>query len=95
MSEPCDEEPYNYELLESCHIDHGELEGISLQEIFILGVEWEMIRQQCYRGKAFTRTMHKNNEVRVKKMLDSYGRDFSYVICEGADGWVNLTVHAL
>ena len=85
-----------YELKEPFHIDDGELDGLSPQVIFCLGVEYQMIRQSLEHGEAFERTMHVENQHRVALLLDRSNRVYRYQFMQDdpSEGWVHLTVKA-
>ena len=43
---------HNYSLAEPFGIDHGELDGLTPQEVFALGVEWQLFRYQLEHPEA-------------------------------------------
>lgn len=85
-----------YELTEPFHIDHGELDGLSHQVIFCIGVEYQMIRQSLEHGEVFERTMHVENKDRVAILLDNRNRKYRFTFMQDdpSEGWVHLTVQA-
>jgi hypothetical protein len=79
-----------FKLTDSFYIDDGELEGITPQEIFVLGVEWEMLRATIDFGRTLENyPFHPNNKMRVEKMLQK--RKAIYEISEDG-GWLFLTL---
>jgi len=58
---------------ESFHIDGMELDGLSKQLCFTLGVEWEMVRREIEAGVSFARPIHSENVERVEKLCDAMG----------------------
>ena len=62
----------HYDMLQSFHVDNGELDGLSPQDCFTLGVEWQMIYQHTLDGVIKIEQMvHSTNEDRLTAMLES------------------------
>lgn len=77
--------------LHSFHVDSGELDGLTPQEIFTLGVEWQMVRERAAQaGPPFQQLIHASNQWRVVCLLRDLGREV-YVQPIG-DGWLELRV---
>lgn len=80
-----------FELVEPFDIDDGELDGISPQEAFVLGVEWMRWRQRVVDGKPYTDVCLANNAVRIQGLLERNGWQ-----CEAqpglAPGWAKIWV---
>lgn len=57
-----------YELVQAFDIDDGELDGLSPQQCFVLGVEYESCRQLIIAGKLFTKTIHSANAERLSRI---------------------------
>jgi hypothetical protein len=64
----------NYGLVEPFDIDRGELDGLTPQECFTLGVEWEMFRARLESGEAFVTQVHTANAQRLLAMCRRKGR---------------------
>lgn len=67
-----------YALVQSFHIDHGELDGLRPQECFVLGVEWQGVYWQLHDEKPFTRTIHHRNSKRLVELAEKMGRFCEY-----------------
>ena len=78
-------------LRHSFHVDRGELDGLSPQEIFTLGVEWEMVRERCAReSEPFQQLIHADNQSRLVQLVGSLGRTAK--VWPAMDGWLELQV---
>ena len=65
----------DYGLVEPFGIDDGSLDGLSPQECFTLGVEWEMFRQRLKAEEtAFQEQVHSANAGRMQAMCQRHGR---------------------
>jgi hypothetical protein len=94
MSEREFDERAEYEMCEPFDIDHGELEGLRLQDAFVLGVEWQMVHQQLENGREFDRMIHADNIKRIRAMCERRGRDFA-IEPTLEEEWGNLKVEAM
>lgn len=68
-------EDADYRCVEPFDIDHGELDGMTPQECFTLGVEWQMFRRQMEDGEPFERQVHSANADRLIAMCRRNGRN--------------------
>lgn len=84
----------HYSLAEPFDIDDGQLDGLTPQEVFCLGVEWQMVRQSLEHGERFERVMHIENRDRVAALLQRHNRkhNFTFMHDDGTEAWVNVTV---
>lgn len=86
----------DYEMVEDFGIDGGELDGLTLQEAFSLGVEYQMIRHDLDNPKirSFSRPIHSQNQARVLSMLVARNRDFTikYMPEDKSENWMWLEV---
>lgn len=57
-------------LVQPFYIDNGELDGLSPQQIFVLGWEFCRIGYLLDKGEPFEQQFHSDNEARVRKMLN-------------------------
>lgn len=83
----------HYELQEPFDVDHGELDGIPPHQIFTMGVEWEMFRQNLQTGKPLLLTISSYNQARFEKMCERRGR-----VCQTRvvhDDWCEIQVEAV
>jgi hypothetical protein len=48
----------------------GELDNLTAQECFALGVEWQITRQRMKNGKPFTIIILANNAKRIAKLAE-------------------------
>jgi hypothetical protein len=75
-------------------IDHGQLDGLSPQECFVLGVEWEMVRALAGAPEGFGRPVHAANRGRLAALLDRRGRAYrlTHMHDDPSEGWLWLEV---
>jgi hypothetical protein len=61
------------------------------REMFVCGVEWQMVYDKIRSGERFNCTIHSENESRIRMMAGRLGRQ---VLIEdsGVPGWSYLTV---
>ena len=85
-----DDHNQEYSMLEPFFIDESELDGVSPENAFVLGVEWQMVFDQMQTGEAFERPVHGLNRSRIMRLLVRNGR--MYHISKAKDGWCNLCV---
>lgn len=85
---------HEYELSEPFDIDNGELDGLSPQVCFVLGVEWHMVRQQADGPAPFSRPIHARNRDRIAAMMERRGRQFkiTYMHDDVSEQWMWLDV---
>lgn len=89
MNTPMDDDE-EFSLVEPFHVDNGELEGLTLQQAFVLGYEYAVIREKLDIGSfPFEVTFHSENEARVRKMLDRNNAHYEIAI---HDDWPLLAV---
>lgn len=83
-----------YELVEPFDIDDGELDGLSPQECFTLGVEWQAVRANLESGDDFTWTVHAENRGRLQAMMERNGRPVRFTFMEDdvSESWLNMEV---
>lgn len=65
---------HEWKPLHSFHIDNGELDGMSAEEAFCLGVEWQMFRERLKVGEPFEEMYHTANAARLVKLAEECGR---------------------
>jgi hypothetical protein len=61
-------------LVDSFGIDKNELDGLTPQECFCMGVEWQMFRAQLDFGEPFIAVCHFKNVDRLCDLAEKYGR---------------------
>jgi hypothetical protein len=84
------EDAAEFSLAEPLDIDDGSLEGLSPQECFLLGVEWQKFRTRLSSGKPFTDRALASNADRITKLAE---RSQRFVEARPAtNGWVSITV---
>lgn len=54
------------------HIDNEELATTTAEQAFVLGVEWQMVRNRVGE-EVIVKTVHTSNQRRVDKMLSAEG----------------------
>lgn len=78
----------NFDLCEPFDIDNGELDGLTPQECFVLGVEWCQFWKLLDDGTAFELTVHERNASRLQALAVRHKRDCSvHWIHEDHAGW--------
>jgi hypothetical protein len=80
----------NYHLVEPFYIDNGALDGISPEQCFAMGVEWQLFRNRLAHGQAFACLVLDGNAERLIKLAERAGR-----FAESApvsDYWTQITV---
>lgn len=60
------------------------------REMFVCGVEFEMLRQELATPETVTRTIHTENESRARMMAHKMGRK-CVVEPSGVEGWLYFT----
>lgn len=75
-------------------IDEGELDGLTPQQCFTLGVEWQMVVQLADQPAAFARPVHADNHNRIAALLEKLGRQFSmkFMPDDVSESWLWLEV---
>jgi len=77
-------------LVEPFEIDHGELDRLTPQECFCLGVEWQLFRSRLQSGRPFNDVVLDANAERLTKLAERAGR---FVEARPAkDGWAEILV---
>lgn len=66
-----------YEGCDTFDIDDGELDDLSAQEIFCLGVEWAMFRRVITQHRSDLSLIHRANGDRLISMLQGHGLRWS------------------
>ena len=80
-----------FKLEEPFGVDNGELDGLALNLVFTLGVEWEMFRTKFGKCKgSFSFVVHTQNEKRLRAMVERGGRISS--IRKIDESWVEIRV---
>lgn len=75
-------------------IDANELDGLSHQECFTLGVEWQMVSAEADGDDGFERPVHAANKERLATLLTRRGRQFRMMHMHDdiSESWLWLTV---
>lgn len=75
-------------------VDDGELDGLTPQQCFALGVEWQMVRRQADSPEPFERPVHSANRVRLAAVLDARGREYrmEFMADDRSESWLWLSV---
>lgn len=87
----------NSGLIESFHIDDGELDGLTPQECFVLGYELASICAEAEHSDGeLSKLIHAENLERIKAALRKRGREFSFEFMaeDQSEMWVQLTIKA-
>lgn len=71
------EDDGDFGLIDSFHVDNGELDGLTPQLIFVLGCELGAMLEKIDRDFVpFEMMFHSDNEIRFRKILDKRGVDY-------------------
>lgn len=86
----------DYELCEPFDIDNGELDNLSPQECFVLGVEWQMIAELADIFRSFEHPIHSNNKNRIEKLLQRRKRQYTiqFMHDDISESWLWLKVQS-
>jgi hypothetical protein len=79
-------EPFNID-------DDGELDNLSPQECFVLGVEWQILYERLKAGGELDQPVHAVNAPRVAAMFERHGR--TPTLFRSMEGWIRLRVPAI
>lgn len=84
----------DYHCVEPFGVDHGELDGLRPQEIFVLGVEWKAVAVQADGDDGFERPVHVENRDRLAAILERRGRKYrmSFMADDSSESWLWLAV---
>lgn len=83
-----------YDLMEPFDIDHGELDGLRPQDVFVMGYELCQFHALADKGLAFQKPAHVANIDRISAALNRRGLAFEVVI-ETDGEWATFTVEAM
>lgn len=83
-------------LLKSFDIDNDELDGLSPQEVFVLGYELAQVDLGLEGKSAITRPVHAENRQRIIKSCDDSARQYRLTWLPGdvSESWLLLEVAA-
>ena len=81
-------------LVKSFGIDHGELDGVSPQQCFVLGYELAQLDALLAAGKAIDKPVHAINQERIRKSCDDAERPYKLTWAPGdsSESWMHLVV---
>lgn len=80
-------------LMDPFNIDSGELVGLTPQQAFTLGVEWQLLRTEAAAKEApFTAIIHRENVARCLAMLRCQQRAAKWRQIDGV--WAELSIGA-
>ena len=79
-----------YALVEPFDVDNGELDGLTLVDAFVFGVEWQQFRTEIQGVSGFSKTVHKANSERLAKMCSRRGRKYRVTYLD--DLWAEIQV---
>jgi hypothetical protein len=86
----------NFGLLKSFDVDHGELDGMTPQECFVLGYELAQIDFQLKQNSEIRQPVHASNQARITKSCNDANRAFRLNWMRGdvSECWMLLEVDA-
>lgn len=81
-------------LIRPFDIDHGELDGMSPQEVFVLGYELAQIDHLIEEREPFVRLAHAANLGRIKSECDRHAANLivTWPHDDSSESWVNIEV---
>lgn len=81
-------------LLKSFDIDNGELDGLTAQEIFVLGYELAQIDSQLEQPDGISQMVHADNQSRIEKACKDAERPYRLNWMQGdqSESWMQLEV---
>lgn len=84
----------NFGLIKSFEIDNGELDGLRLQDCFVLGYELAQIDELLKQPNAIVKPVHALNQNRIKKSCEDAERSFKLYWSPGdsSESWMMLEV---
>jgi len=84
----------DFGLIKSFAIDNGELDGLTAQEVFVLGYELAQIDQSLTVHEPFGRLVHADNRARIESACRDAAREFTLAWLEGdeSESWLWLAV---
>lgn len=90
---PCDNSgtaPHaaTFSLVDTFDIDNGELDGLSPEQAFALGVEWAEFRRRLDEGAEFSQPVHCANASRLLGLVGSRGMYAEYFPGDEAHGHI-------
>ena len=85
-----------FEHVRSFGIDNGELDGLSPENVFVLGYELAMVDAQIGKGEALRRSVHAENSVRIESELKRLERQYEigWMSDDASESWLYLEVEA-
>lgn len=81
-------------LKRSFGIDNGELDGLTPQQIFVLGFEACQIDDILSRDDAAEKLVHAGSADRIRRWCDEDGREYSltYMEDDQSENWMKFTL---
>lgn len=87
----------DFGLVKSFHIDNGELDGMKLNQAFVLGYELSMIDALIDLGVPFNRPVHSANRERIEESFDNAERPYTlkWMPTDTSEEWMWLHAKAV
>ncbi len=84
-------------LIKSFDIDNGELDGLTHQEIFVLGYELAQIDNKLAQNERISQLVHADNQSRIEKACIDANRCFKLSWLQGdkSESWMQLEVSSV
>jgi hypothetical protein len=84
----------DFGLVRSFGIDHGELDGMTPQECFVLGYELAMIDDLLTRPEPISKPVHSANRERIEAQCRKLGRAalFTWPHDDVSESWLQFDV---
>lgn len=84
-----------FQMGKSFHIDSGELDGLTLQESFVLGYELAEIDAMLKLRPGFQKPVHAKNQARIRESCEQADRlyELDWMVDDVSESWMYLYVH--
>lgn len=84
-------------LIQPFDIDHGELDGLPLNECFVLGYEFALVVETLKKPDRFCQPVHARNQDRIAKACKASGRQWSlkWMAADVSEDWLQLTIDGM
>jgi hypothetical protein len=84
----------DFKLFKPFGIDHGELDGLTPQQCFVLGYELAEIESLLKQGAGFQKPVHADNQERIRRFCEYAERPYRLAWMDGdpSESWMLLAV---
>jgi hypothetical protein len=84
----------NYKLITSFGIDDGELDGLKLEECFVLGYELALVNSALKNKHTLTMRVHPENQTRIHQACKTAKRKYQlkWMPQDSSESWMELLI---